>query len=225
MGKRKTKITRTDVTAALRELDELSRAEYEIPLEEVLLDQSALGAQRMQRLTGIVLKRKFATCAKAPEFSATDAKRSWPWEGSPETKASIAPQEFAILEELRKPGPWNELKPEATPNDGEPISWNEFMDDAEHERGLFKWLALYVTDKVQSRETKSMREYLDSAESRKFEAGLNLSVLVFGAALMEPVAIVLGLPTVAVGIVLVGMQYGWRKLTDPNEDRIADSNG
>jgi hypothetical protein len=222
VGKRKTKITRTDVTAALRELDELSRAEYEISLEKVLLDQSALGAQRMQRLTGIVLKKKFAKVAKAPKFSATRARRSWPWAGSPKAKASRAPQEFAILEKLRRPGPWNERKPKATRTDRAPISWDVFIDDVEHERGLFKWLALYVSDKVQSRNGKSIREYLESKESRKFEAGLDLSVIVFDAAVVGPLATVLGLPTVAVGLALVGIQFGYRKLTDPEEDRIGE---
>lgn len=223
MGKGNSNITRADVAVALRELDDLSRAEYEIPLEDVLLDQSALGAQRMQRLTGIVLKRKFAKCAEAPGFSATRAKRSWPWEGSPAAKASIAPQEFAILEELRRPGPWNEHKPKATRTDRAPISWDVFVDDVEHERGLFKWLALYVSDKVQSRQGKSIREYLESKESRKFEAGLDLSVLVFDAAVIGPLATVLGLPTVAVGVALVGIQFGYRKLTDPEEDRIGEA--
>ena len=99
-------ITLADVEAALRELDELSQAEYEISLKNLLLDTSELSAQRMQRLTGIALKRKFAKSAGAPEFSATGAKRSWPWVDSPATKASVAPREFALLNELRKPGPW-----------------------------------------------------------------------------------------------------------------------
>jgi hypothetical protein len=216
------KLTPADVSAALREFDELSQHEYGIPLQQLLLDKSALSAQRMQRLTGIVLKKKFATPTAVGPYSATHARRSWPWAGSPEKAASSAPQEFAILEELRKPGSWNERKPRATPTDGAPISWNEFMDDAEHERGLFKVLALYVSDKLQSRQGKSIRGYLESSESRKFEAGLDLAVLVFDAAVTGPVAAVLGLPTVAVGIALVGIQFGYRKLVDPNEDRMGD---
>ena len=215
-------LTPAHVTAALREFDELSRDEYGISLEELLLDQSTLGAQRMQRLTGIVLKKKFATPVAAGSYSATHARRAWPWAGSPEKAASSAPREFAVLEELRKPGLWNERKPKATPKDGAPISWDDFMDDAEHERGLFKVLALDVSDKLRSRQRKSFRDYLESKESRKFEAGLDLAMLVFDAAVTGPVLAVLGLPTVAVGVALVGIQFGYRKVTDPNEDRRGD---
>ena len=134
-------------------------------------------------------------------------------------------RELAILQELRKPGPWNEIKPVLTWQDADPVTWEKFKDDAEHERGLFKWLALYVSDRVNARERKSMREYLEAKESRKFEAGLDLSVLVFDAAVMGPVATLLGIPALAVGVALVGIQYGYRKLTDPAEDRIGDGHG
>src|SRR5687767_13192676 len=97
-------LTIADVAAALREFDKLSLDEYGISLEQLLLDGSRLGAQRMQRLTGIMLKQKFASPEAPAQFSATKARRSWPWSGSPESAASRAPQEFAILEELRKPG-------------------------------------------------------------------------------------------------------------------------
>ena len=71
-------LTRADVKQALQELDQLSIGEYGIPLEELLLDDSPRGAQRMQRLTGIVLKHKFATMESAPAYSTTGAKRAWP---------------------------------------------------------------------------------------------------------------------------------------------------
>ncbi len=212
-------VTIADISAALGEFNELSLDEYGISLEKLLLDGSQLGAQRMQRLTGIMLKQKFARPAAPTRYSATKARRSWPWSGSPESAASLAPKEFAILEELRKPGPWNKRHPQPTAQHGAPVSWDTFMSDAEHERGLFKVLALYANDRVRKRNGKSFRDYLEAEESRKFEAGLDLTMLVFDAAIMGPLAAVLGLPTVAVGVVLVGVRYGYRKLTDPNEDR------
>src|SRR5688572_9575393 len=219
---RAVQLTIADVSAALREFNELSLDEYGISLEQVLLDGSQLGAQRMQRLTGIMLKQKFARPRAPAQYSATKARRSWPWSGSPELAASRAPEEFAILEELRKPGPWNERKPKATPRDGKPITWDEFVSDAEHERGLFKVLALYISDRVRKRTGKSFHDYLEAEESRKFEAGLDFTMLVFDAAIMGPIAAVVGVPTVAVGVALVGIRYGYRKLTDPDEDRMGD---
>lgn len=216
------KLTIADVSAALQEFNELSLDEYGISLEQLLLDGSQLGAQRMQRLTGIMLKQKFARPQAPTHFSATKARRSWPWSGSPVSAASRAPEEFAILEELRKPGPWNERKPNATQQDGEPITWEDFMFDAEHERGLFKFLALYISDRVRKRNGKSFHDYLEAKESRNFETGLDLTMLVFDAAIMGPIAAVIGIPTLAVGVTLVGIRYGYRKLTDPNEDRTGD---
>ena len=96
------------------------------------------------------------------------------------------------------------------------------MFDAEHERGLFKFLALYVSDRVRKRDGKNVHDYLEAKESRNFETGLDLTMLVFDAAIMGPIAAVIGIPTLAVGVTLVGIRYGYRKLTDPNEDRTGD---
>ncbi len=108
---------------------------------------------------------------------------------------------------------------------GKAITWEQFKDDAENERGLFKIVALYAADKVNARKGKSLREYLDAKESRRFEAGLDLAVLLFDAAVTAPIAAALGLPTLAVGVSLVFIQYGYRAITDPNEDRVGDSRG
>jgi hypothetical protein len=218
-------LTADQIRPALFELNELCKIEYGIALEEVLIDKTPIAAMRMQRLTGIVLKRNFATPCPASPFSATGASRAWPWKaGSPEESAAGAQREFRLLNQLRMPGPWNERKPlTGTTQDEIPITWDEFKDDADHERGLFKVVALYVADKVKGRESKSLREYFDTSESRRFEAGLDLAVVVSDAAVMAPLASLLGLPTLAVGIALVGIQYGYRLLTDPAEGRLRDS--
>lgn len=214
-----------EIRAALAELDELSRAEYEIPLEVLLTRKDPLSRRRMQRLAGIVLKKKFAVEGPPPQHGATGARRSWPWKKTtPAASATRAPKEFELLNELRKPGPWNERSSLArTSKHGKAITWEQFKDDAENERGLFKIVALYVVDKVNARKGKSLREYLDAEESRRFEAGLDLAVLLFDAAVTAPVAAALGLPTLAVGVSLVFIQYGTRAIMDPNKDRIGDS--
>ncbi len=212
------------IRRAIAELDELSKKEYGLGLEQVLVDDTPNGAVRLQRLTGIVLKREFAEPGGPPTYTRTGARRSWPWKDAPpEASAERAPREFEILRELRMPGPWNERKPlSGTVDDQVPISWEQLQDDADNERGLFKILALYVEDKLKGRDRKTLREYLETDESRRFEAGLDLATLVFDAAITGPVAALLGLPTLAVGVALVGVQYGYRALTDVNTDRIGD---
>lgn len=184
--------------------------EYKQGLEDLLLDPSPDSALRIQRITGIALKRSFAIKTSAAPYSRTGARRSWPWaEGTAEQQAKDAPKEFAVLNQLRMLGPWNERKPLAgTAEDLVPIKWEDFKDDADNERGLFKILSLYVDDKLKRRDGKSFDEYFKAKESRRFEAGLDLAVLLFDAAATVPVATVLGVPSVAVGLVLVGIQLG-----------------
>lgn len=212
------------IKAALAELDQISIDEYGLALEDLLLDPSPDSALRVQRLTGIVLKRPFARPAPPASYSRTGARRSWPWAGgTPEEQAKVAPRELAILNHLRMPGPWNERKPLAgTADDLVPITWSDLKDDADTERGLFKILALYVDDKLKGREGRTLREYLETDESRRFEAGLDLATLIFDATVTPPLASLLGIPTLAVGVALVCIQYGYRKATDTNRDRVGD---
>src|SRR5262245_25502801 len=101
----------SEIRTALYELNELCKAEYDIELEELLIDREPLAAMRMQRLTGIILKQKFATCRRATEKGATGAHRAWPWkEGSPEESAADAQRELTLLNELRMAVPRNERK-------------------------------------------------------------------------------------------------------------------
>ena len=106
--------------------------------------------------------------------------------------------------------------------DSIPISWNDLKDDADNERGLFKIVVLYVDDKIKGCQRRSLRDYIEADESRRFEAGLDLATLIFDALVTAPLASLVGLPTIAVGITLVGIQWGYRKLTDTNVDRVGD---
>jgi hypothetical protein len=177
MGKAKS-LKKSEIRAALSELNELCQAEYDIDLDALLLDKRPLAAMRMQRRTGIVLKQKFATSRQATGTTATKANRAWPWKkGSPEKVAPGAQRELELLNQLRMPSPWNERKPlSGTSDDKIPITGNEVKDDAEHERGLFKVVALYVADKVKGREGKTIREYFEAEETPRFEATLDLAV-------------------------------------------------
>jgi hypothetical protein len=221
-------LQKAQIRAALAELDGLALAEYGMPLEALLLSREPISELRVQRLVGVMLKRKFAKPAPPTGDGATHALRSWPWLDDGDSLVPIesdAAKELALIEQLRMPGPWNERKPlTGTAEDQVPVSWSKFKDDAEHERGLFKILALYVLDKFNKRETRTLKAYLEAPESKRFEAGLDLATLLFDAGVTAPLAGVLGIPTLAVGVALVGIQYGYRKLTDPNEGRVGDLN-
>ena len=212
------------IQGALAELDRSSRAEYGRGLEELLADPSPDSALRLQRLTGIALKRPFAVKSSPPAHSVTGARNSWPWAPvSPDTLATSAPEEFAILDELRKPGPWHERTPPAgNADDDGRITWDQLKDDADNERGLFKILALYVDDKLKKRDTRTLREYLDADESRRFETGLDLAQVVFDWGVTPTLLTLLGVPPVAVGLALVGVQYGFKRATDTNTERVGD---
>lgn len=218
------------IQAALADLDALARAEYGDSLEALLLSKNPKSELRVQRLVGIALKRKFANpTPRVPgePRSGTDARRSWPWPDMGDSLVPIesdAAKDLELLENLRKPGVWNEPKRNSiTPDDGVPIPWRTFKDDVESERGLFKILALYATDKFNRQEARTLKAYLEASETKRFEAGLNLATLLFDAGVVTPLAGVLGIPTLAVGVALVGVQYGYRMLTDPNVGRAGDS--
>jgi hypothetical protein len=213
-----------EIHIALDELNEISRDEYGLGLEDLLLDPSPDSALRVQRLTGIILKRPFAIAAPPGAFSRTGARRSWPWASeTPEAQATIAPKQFAVLNQLRMPGAWNERKSLAgNAEDFVPITWSELKDDADNERGLFKILALYIDDQLKKRDRRSLQEYLKADESRRFEAGLDLASLVFDWAVTAPLLALLGVPSLAVGVALVGIQYGYRRATDTNIERVGD---
>ena len=219
-------LTPREIETALAKLNRLSFGEYGVGLERLLHDDSPDAALRIQRLTGIALKRPFARPSKPRGYTRTGARRSWPWKKtSPAASANKAPKQYKVLNQLRQPGPWNERKPLAgTSGDSTPISWDTFKDDVDHERGLFKVLALYVEDKLKGRGRKTLKEYLDAKESPRFEAGLSLAANLAHLAVLTPLVRMLGLPAdVAIGLALVGVQYGYRMLTDPNAGRVGDN--
>ena len=210
------------VRDALAELDELSRSEYGLDLRVLLRDKGALSAKRLQRLTGIALKRPFAQRVEAKQPGETQARYAWPWtEKDPD--AGAAPEAFALLDQIRRPGPWRETSPYPPSDDPQaPIGWNQLKNDAENERGLFKIVALYAADKVKGRERKTLREYYRAEESHNLESALDLAVVVTDFAITGPIAAAVGVHMVAVGLALIAVQFGYQFLTDPNLGRQGD---
>lgn len=134
-------ISKKQIQAALDELDDLARAEYgdSESLESLLLSPEPVSKWRVQRLVGIVLKKKFAKQTLQTGYSVTGAQWSWPWDFGVSPKRDGGGEELALLEQLRMPGPWNqfpgpwnEVKPLAgTSAEAIPISWEKLKEGAD----------------------------------------------------------------------------------------------
>lgn len=220
-------VLKAQIDTGLQELDDLARAEYELSLQELLSNGEQL---RVQRLVGIALKRKFARpIDRTAPGGVTGARRAWPWPDNNESMVPLvddAASELEVLDELRRPGIWNERKRfSADPNDGQAITWADFKFDVDQERGLFKVVALYCVDKARLKDGRTIKEYMDAPESKSFKASLDLATLLFDFAVTPSLAGLLGVPTVAVGVALVGVQFGYDALVDPKDKaRVGDQN-
>ena len=222
----KNTMTLAEINEALAFLNDLCSKEYPgVTLEDVLLDPNAnISELRLQRLTGIALKKPFAKPGERTQSSVTRAERSWEWSTTEPDEASFPKsKELEIINELRMPGSWNDRKPFAsTKDDQTPTEWKDFTHDVDHERGLFKVLVLYIDDKLKGKQKRSLVDYTEADESRRLEAGLDMATLVFDAAVTTPLVSLLGIHPVVVGTVLIGCRFGYRKLLDPTI-RLGDS--
>jgi hypothetical protein len=204
-------LTKKDVDNALSELSTICEGEYRVSLAKLFDDaDQAMVAKKLKRITGIALKRKFVEPGPPNPVGETHALHSWKWQGSPEDKRDQAPDEFALLCELRKAGQWN-VRPPA-PGASE-LTWKQFQDDVESERGLFKVLVLYLENTLNKGPKKTIREYLDAPETKLDQATFDLADLVLTSMLVEPAAQALGVLPVVAGIVLVGVRYGYDVLS------------
>jgi hypothetical protein len=208
-------LSRQETQAALTELDQLSREEYSLSLEELLSDSDRLlAAQRMARLSGIVLKRPCAD--RTPSLSSyTGAKYAWKWKD-----VSTWPQgpERALLEKLRQPGPWNTIwDRERSGTITRTAPWPWFTDEVDHERGLFKIVALYVKDRLAREQRKTLGEYYRMNEGPDLRRGLDIATAVFDSTILAPVLGVTGIPALAVAMSLIALEYGFERLTEPED--------
>jgi hypothetical protein len=226
-GKRQMEVsktfTRKQVEQSVRELDQLSADEYGIGLVELIEGHDAkLAPKRLRRLTGIVLKSKFADPGPPPSYSATGARRSWIWK-NPET-LKIVPQgnevEYSILDQLRQ------YLPEYGASDGRDYllaTWNELQHEAEHETGLFKVLIMWTRDKIEKRQTKSLLEYLDTPVNRRLQALMDVADVVINAAIAPVYASIIPVSGLVVPITVIGLKYGYRQLMGPDKEQDASN--
>jgi hypothetical protein len=200
-------LSKQQIDEALADLDRLSDKEYGYGLDELLNDPDhKLADLRLQRLTGILIKRSFAhslPIGAAP--TETKSRRAWKWDLDKFSDPRLAETpEYKVLDELRRE--MNQSEHEAT--------FQQLTDEAEHERGLFKVLALWVSDKLKHEKGKSFKDYFEAEESPRFEAVLDVSTTVFQAAIAPVLAPFLPIPGVVVSLILIGVRFGYRSLTD-----------
>jgi hypothetical protein len=74
-------LSKEHIDKAIADLDHLSQEEYGYGINELLADaDTALATLRMQRLTGILLKRNFAKPKRIGGTpTETQARRAWIW--------------------------------------------------------------------------------------------------------------------------------------------------
>lgn len=204
------------IETLLKDLDQLCQEEYSKPgqdygLLQLLADKDHdLALERLQRLTGVMLKRRFAMPHPVEgATSATRANRQWHWDRDRlESSAPAETPELGILDELRRDLPRSARRAP---------TWEGLAFEAEHERGLYKLLVLWIADKWQGKETESIRNYIDAKESPRFESILDVADTVSQAAITGGLA-ALGISgDVAVPLVLIAAQYGYRKIFDKAE--------
>ena len=204
-------LSETQIQAAITEVDQMSRSEYGIDLVSLLDDPDATMARlRLKRLTGILLKRAFAhPVALGNQRSQTKARRAWVWDIERFTDESrVKTPEFALLDELRQDVPRQRGTASLPP------TFKSLVDEADHERGLFKVFALWLGDRLARREGRSFKEYFGADEPPVVEAALDASTLAAIAAIGPLIAPFVPIPAVVVSFVLIGIKFGYRSITE-----------
>ncbi|MHC4550795.1 MAG: hypothetical protein ACYTEZ_18705 [Planctomycetota bacterium] len=193
-------LTQEQVEVSLAELDALCRCEYGCGLVDVL--QGELAAVRLQRLTGVLLKKRFATMQRPdPHHNPTEAAHSWHWSidlfDRPELQKT---GEYDLLNQLR---------------DAEGMPTWDHLASVTQERGLYKVLTLWLKDKLAGEQGKTFREYYYAKETPEFKSTLDIANTIVGGA--SAIASVVGVPTIAVNLALIACEYGYEKLVDAPE--------
>lgn len=211
------KLTPSEIQNAVQDLDTLCIQEYDDyfdgGLTALLLDPDKdRAAARLQRITGIVLKRKFARShAIGKGTSSTKADRRWEWVPEKIANADRSAPEYIVLDELRKALPRFYSYRKDT--------FQDLIGEAETERGLYKILTLWIIDKWNAQETKSIREYLAQEESAEFKTILDIADFVSQQALTVALASLVPHTEVVVALTIIAGAYGYERISKAPDKR------
>lgn len=95
--------------------------------------------------------------------------------------------------------------------------------EAEHERGVYKILTLWIQDKWKGRESRSIRDYLAQEESPTFEAALDIVDFVSQAGIAMALSSIIPVASVVVPLSIIGAKYGYRMITEAPEKKDTDN--
>ena len=200
------RISKADLSVGIDQLNDLCRSEYDVDLVELLQDPNKeLTLERLRRMTGILIKRPFAEPVKVdPSHTLTQSNNSWSWNPSllDDAKRKRLPEYQLLMAAAAK-----------MPGSGpEPERVQELA-----ERGVYKYFALWLKDKLEGEETKSVKQYLSEPESPEFESLLDLTDTLSQMAIGGVLLATLGVPGIVVSVSLIGINYGYRKLTEASD--------
>lgn len=206
-------LSRSEIQRSVRDLDALCRDEYSVELRTLLNDPDREQAsERLKRLTGIVLKRKFGESHVIdPSAARTKSRRAWEWKLERFDDANLQmTDEFAVLDGIRQSLPAVTGYRQAR--------WDQLVTEADTERGLYKLLVLWVDDTWNKRETKSIKAYLAQNESAELKAALDIADFVSQQALAFALAAIVPHAEIVVALSIIAAAYGHEKITNAPDD-------
>jgi len=200
-------LTRETVELAAHELDELCRDEYGYGIVDLLADPNEeLAGYRLRRLTGITLKAPFAAAKPIGKgYTASGARRTWTWATG--MSAGVVPNvdnpNFEVLDQLRENLP--RLDPSYS---GRSPTWNDLLDEADHESGLFQVLVRWVDDKLHGRDMQSFASYYAGETNSRLGTIADITETVFNYYTAPVLASFIPGVGLVVPLVLIGMRFG-----------------
>lgn len=187
-------LSKEEVEDALAEIRLLADEEYGRSLEDIL--NSVAAEDCLRRMSGILIKRPFATRNPPNNINPTNANYSWHWEYNRFLDAKMMQSdEYKILKEIRD-SQFNN-------------NWSD-LAGITNETGLMWAVGKWLAGKISAKDKTFKDCYYDST-SAEVNLLLNAANLVPFASLL---AGVVGGPVIAVQLSLYALQFGYEKLTE-----------
>jgi len=173
---------------------------------------------RLRRLTGVVLKEPFGVPSTRNDHVA---RHSWEWK--PWNDVTGEQLDLTILEDICwecRDKLYFDIPDERASFRFDEQSWDSFASECQHECGLYKLLAVWLTRKLRGEHPGTLKAMLNAPESPKFGFGLDLGDWVSQSGLVALLTPTLGLPlaAVAVPLTIIMATYGVNEFLDFAED-------
>ena len=217
-----------EIRSGSEQLDQLSKSEYGQSIREILQDQSLSDEakeNRLCRLGGIMVKSSFGYSRPISELgmsSNTGAANGWLWYENDLWRTSLEDpgksDEVRFLQELKDL--W--AQDAGVPTNRDDPHWETFKADLDHERGLFKYIALYIHGRVTGSRTKSFQEILNAPESPNFGLTLDLAELAVQSGIVAALSPIIPSAGLAVAVSVIVSRFGYAKFAQRRAREMAD---